>query len=113
MLDAGDCRCGGDICVPVAGEFVTADAGYCSEDGPCCIWSGLALLGAVAHGVIATVGECFMLPSLFADPFFGAIAAVTMGLRLCMKVSFRSSCEPRAVCLSLCRAHRSCRTKDR
>jgi hypothetical protein len=41
-------------------------------------------------------------------------AAVTMGFRLCMlNVSLRSSWEPRAVCLSLWRAHRSCRTKER
>lgn len=73
----------------------------------------LAGLLDMAHGVISTVGEFLMLPSLFAAPFFGAMAAVTMGFKLCMKVSFRSSCEPRAVCLSLCRAQRSCRTKDR
>jgi hypothetical protein len=54
-----------------------------------------------------------MLPRLSRDPFFGAMAAVTIGLRLCIKVSLRSSCDPLAVCLSLCRAHRSCRTKER
>jgi hypothetical protein len=51
---------------------------------------------------------------LVGDAFFPPNAAVTMGFRLCMlKVSLRSNCEPRAVCLSLCRAQRSCRTKDR
>ena len=114
MVDAGEFRCGGDIWVPVAGEFVTADAGKFKVEGLCCIWSELAWFGEARHGwVISTVGEFLMLPSLFADPFFGAIAAVTMGFRLCMKVSLRSNCEPRAVCLSLCRAQRSCRTKDR
>ena len=62
---------------------------------------------------LPTAGNFFGGAGLVADPFLGGAAAATMGLRLCMKVSFRSSCEPRAVCLSLCRAQRSWRTKDR
>ena len=60
------------------------------------------------------MGEFFTPgPNLLAAPFFGAMAAVTIGLRFCMNVSLRSSWEPRAVCLSLCLAQRSWRTKER
>jgi hypothetical protein len=56
----------------------------------------------------------FMPMGLAGGAFFPPSAAVTMGFRLCMlKVSLRSSWEPRAVCRSLCRAHRSCRTNER
>lgn len=91
MVDAGDWKAGGDIWPP--GPLLgAAAAGDCS---PCCVWLLMAR---------APVAALFFPPS----------AAVTMGFRLCMlKVSLRSNCEPRAVCLSLCRAQRSCRTKDR
>ena len=106
------------MCAPAAVALETADAGDCIENdrsgGPDGIWNELAWLPEIPHGNIATVGEFFTPgPNLFAGPFFGAMAAVTIGLRFCMNVSLRSSCEPLAVCLSLCRAQRSCRTNDR
>ena len=54
-----------------------------------------------------------MGPSLLFASVLFAMAAVTMGFRFCMKVSLRSSWEPRAVCLSLCLAQRSWRTNER